>query len=50
MPHVIPRPTLHNVIFHTILDDFLNIRVLSYHFKPLGTIFPKAKIGGGANS
>ena len=30
--HVVPRPTLHNVIFHTILDDFLNTRVLSSHF------------------
>ena len=30
--NVVPSPTLHNVIFHTILDDFLNIRVLSSHF------------------
>ena len=30
--HVVSRPTLHIVIFHTILDDFLNIRVLRSHF------------------
>ena len=40
------KSTLHNAIFHTISDDFLNIRVLS----SLGTIFPKAKVGGKANS
>ena len=51
MPHVVPRPTPHNVIFHTILDDFLNIRVLSAPiFKPLGMISPRAKVGGGADS
>ena len=31
-PRVVPRPTLHNDIFYTILDDFLNIRVFSFHF------------------
>ena len=44
-PYVVLRPTLYNVIFLTILDDVLNIRVLSSHFKPLGTIFPKEKVG-----
>ena len=42
-PRVVPRPTLHNVIFHTILDDFLYTRVLSSHYYALETILPKAK-------
>ena len=43
----VPRPTLQNVIFHSILDDFLNIRVLSSHFQTTGNDFPKDKSGGG---
>ena len=29
---LVPRSTLYNVIFHTILDDILETRVLSSHF------------------
>ena len=45
-PHVVPRPTLHNVIrwlfkYYSAQLSFLN---------QSGTILPKAKVGGGANS
>ena len=48
-PNVVPRPTLQNVIFHTILDDCIILECTAPIFKPLGTIFPKTKVGGGAS-